>query len=129
VSYPASAPALRHGQRYAWELHTERQPVQRAEFEILTPSDAQRVQQGLGLLTPSALAGQPASTVALLRAGFLVREGLYQDARKELLAAIAVDASEPTLHQLLGHVYDRMGMKDLATDSFDEARFLSAPRP
>ena len=64
-----------------------------------------------------------------LRAGFLVQEGLYQDARKELLAAIATDATEPSLHQLLGHVYDRMGMKDLATDSFDEARFLSTPRP
>jgi hypothetical protein len=129
VPYPASAPVLRPGQRYAWELHAERQPVQRAEFEILTPADAQRVQQGLGLLAPSALPGQPASTVALLRAGFLVREGLYQDARKVLMAAIAADSSEPTLHQLLGHVYDRMGMKDLATDSFDEARFLSTPRP
>ncbi len=129
VPYPASAPALRSGQRYAWELHAERQPVQRAEFEILSPADGQRVQQGLGLLVPSALPGQPGSTVALLRAGFLVQEGLYHDARKELVAAIASDASEPTLHQLLGHVYDRMGMKDLATDSFDEARFLSTPRP
>lgn len=129
VQYPAAAPALRPGQRYAWELHTERQPVQRAEFEILQPADAGRVQQALALLVPSALPGQSGSTLALLRAGFLSREGLYQDARKELVAAIATDATEPSLHQLLGHVYDRMGMKDLATDAFDEARFLSTPRP
>ncbi|MBI2525448.1 MAG: hypothetical protein HYV93_05655 [Candidatus Rokubacteria bacterium] len=129
VLYPATAPALRPGLRYAWELHTERQPVQRAEFEILPPADARRVQQALALLVPSALPGQSGSTLALLRAGFLSQEGLYQEARKELLAAIAADATEPSLHQLLGHVYDRMGMKDLATDAFDEARFLATPRP
>jgi len=84
---------------------------------------------GQDFLVPSALPGQPGSTLALLRAGFLVQAGLYHDARKELVAAIATDATEPSLHQLLGHVYDRIGMKDLATDSFDEARFLSTPRP
>jgi len=129
VQYPAAAPALRAGQRYAWELHAERQPVQRAEFEILPSPDAGRVQQALALLAPAALPGQPGSTLALLRAGFLAQEGLYQDARKELLAAIAAEATEPSLHQLLGHVYDGMGMKDLAADSFDEARYLSTPRP
>ncbi|HET6368464.1 MAG TPA: hypothetical protein VFG27_14610 [Pseudomonadales bacterium] len=45
------------------------------------------------------------------------------------LTAIAADPNEASLHQLLGHVYDRMGVKGLAIDAVDEARFLSAPRP
>ena len=129
VTYPASAPALKPGVRYAWELHAERHPVQRGEFVLLPAADVTRIKQSLALLPPAAGSGQAGSTTALFRAGYLAQEGLYQDARRELLAAIAADPKEASLHQLLGHVYDRMGVRDLATDSFDEARFLSAPRP
>lgn len=128
VTYPPSAPALKPGVRYAWELHAERHPVQRGEFELMPAADVTRVKQSLAQLQPAG-SGQASSTTALFRAGYLAQEGLYQDARRELLTAIAADPSEASLHQLLGHVYDRMGVKDLATDSFDEARFLSAPRP
>jgi hypothetical protein len=128
VTYPASAPALKPGVRYAWELHAERHPVQRGEFELMPAGEVTRVKQSLAQLQPAG-GGQASSTTALFRAGYLAQEGLYQDARRELLAAIAADPNEASLHQLLGHVYDRMGVKDLATDSFDEARFLSAPRP
>jgi Flp pilus assembly protein TadD len=67
--------------------------------------------------------------VALLRAGLLAQHGLHDAARRELARAVAQDPGEPSLHQLLGHVYDRMGMKELAADAFDEARYLSMPRP
>jgi Tfp pilus assembly protein PilF len=63
-----------------------------------------------------------------LRSGLLFGEGLYHEARRELLAGIAVDANEPTLHVLLGHVYDRMGLKDLAAEAFEAARVLSTGR-
>jgi hypothetical protein len=129
LTYPASAPALKPGVRYAWELHAERHPVQRGEFEVLPAAEATRVKQSLALLQPAPGSHQTGSTTALFRAGYLAQEGLYQDARRELLTAIAADPNEASLHQLLGHIYDRMGVKDLATDSFDEARFLSAPRP
>jgi hypothetical protein len=129
VNYPASAPALKPGVRYAWELHAERHPVQRGEFQLLPAADVTRVERALALLQPAAGSGQSGSTTALFRAGYLAQEGLFQDARRELLTAIAADPDEASLHQLLGHLYDRMGVKDLATDSFDEARFLSAPRP
>jgi hypothetical protein len=129
LPYPASAPALKPGVRYTWELHTERQPVQRADFELAAAADAARVQQELGLLTPASLPNQSPATIALLRAGLLLRESYLDAARRELQRAIAADASEPSLHQLLGHVYDRMGAKELAADAFDEARFLATPRP
>lgn len=124
--YPASAPALTPGTRYAWELHAERHPVQRAEFVLLPPAEVTRVKNELGSLPTN---GVSATTSAVMRGSYLLKEGCYLDARKELLAAIVADPNEASLHQLLGHVYDAMGIKDLATDSFDEARFLSAPRP
>jgi hypothetical protein len=127
--YPATAPALEAGRKYAWELHAPRQPVQRAEFEILPATEAERIRKELDLLTPSALRGQSQSTVALVRAGLLFKEGLNDGARRELLRAISTDPQEPSLHHLLGHVYDRMGIKDLATDAFEEARFLSQSKP
>jgi hypothetical protein len=129
VPYPPTAPALEPGKRYAWELHTERQPVQRAEFEMMGPADAVRVRSMLSNIDPAALPGYSPTTVVVMRAGYLFQEGLYHDARRELLDGIATNPQEPSLQQLLGHVYDRMGIRDLAVDAFDEARFLSTPRP
>jgi hypothetical protein len=129
VPYPATAPALEPGRRYAWELHTERQAVQRTEFEVVSSADARRIKSTLASLEPGALSGYPPATVVLLRAGFLLEERLYNDARRELLDGIAASPNEPSLQQLLGHVYDRIGIRDLAVDAFDEARFLATPRP
>jgi len=125
LPYPASAPALKPGVRYAWELHEERHPVQRAEFLLLPAPDVSRVKADLAALPTG---GVSPTAVSLMRASYLFKEGCYLDARRELLAAIAADPNEASLHQLLGHVSDAMGIKDLATDSFDEARYQAAPR-
>ena len=45
------------------------------------------------------------------------------------MQAIAASPEEATLHLLLGHVYDRTGLKQLAANEFDEAEALAAPRP
>ena len=45
------------------------------------------------------------------------------------MAAIAQDPDEPTLRQLLGYVYDRVGLIDLAAQEFDEAEFLATRKP
>jgi len=130
MAYPGgSGKALEAGRKYAWELHTERQAVQRAEFEIVPTVEADRIKKELDSLTPSALRGQSANTIALVRAGLLFKEGLNDGARRELLKAIATDDNEASLHQLLGHVYDRIGLRDLAADSFDQARHLSQAKP
>ena len=64
-----------------------------------------------------------------MRAGLLFQETLYADARRELVQAITASPEEATLHLLLGHVYDRTGLKQLAANEFDEAEALAAPRP
>ena len=60
-----------------------------------------------------------------MRAGYVLRDGLYVEARGELLAALAKDPDEPTLHFLLGQVYDNIGLGELAQREFIEARDLS----
>jgi hypothetical protein len=127
-SYPETAPPLRDSVPYTWELQAKGQPVQRAQFELLPASEAARIQEALALLKPDALAGFPQNSVVLLRAGLLCEEGLYHEARRELLSGIVADPNEPALHLLLGHVYDRMGLKELAAEAFEEARLLSTHR-
>ena len=87
-----------------------------------------RVQESLGILVPASLPGYPDSSVAIMRAGYLLRDGLYAEARRELLAAVAKDPDEPTLHLLLGQVYETIGLADLAQREFIDARDLAARR-
>jgi len=128
LAYPAGAPALTPGVRYTWELDTKEHGVQRASFDVAQPADAARVKEALASLTPATAKGYPPATLSLMRAGLLFQETLYADARRELVTAIATDPEEPTLHLLLGHVYDRIGLKGLAANEFDEAEALTAPK-
>ena len=128
VIYPASAPALEPGTRYFWQLETEGQPMQHAQFQIVSPAEAARVRESLDMLVPGYLPGYPPSSIALMRAGYVLRDGLYADARRELLTAVAADPDEPTLHLLLGQVYDTIGLGELAQREFIEARDLSGRR-
>lgn len=129
LGYLASAPALTPGVKYAWELEAPGHPVQRAEFEIVPAPEAARVQASLAVLEPGALAGYSRNTVAVMRAGLLVQERLYHEALGELRAGIKADPDEPTLHLLLGQVYERIGLAELATREFEEAQFLSTRKP
>jgi hypothetical protein len=128
VDYPATAPRLTPGTRYTWELSTREHGVQRATFEVVQAADGTRITDALGVLTPATAGSYPPATLALMRAGLLFQETLYADARRELVAAIAAAPEEATLHLLLGHVYDRTGLRQLAASEFDEAEALSAPR-
>ncbi len=129
LPYPAAAPLLIPGTRYSWTLEIPGQVPQRAEFEVVPEPDAARVRSALAELTPAALGGEDGSPLVLMRAGLFFQEGLYAEARRELMAVIAKDPDEPTLRQLLGYVYDRMGLADLAAQEFDEAEFLATRKP
>lgn len=54
---------------------------------------------------------------------------MVHDARRELVARIAADPKEPTLHHLIGHVYQRTGRADLAAQAFAEADYLTTRAP
>jgi len=125
LPYPSSAPALVPGGRYVWELETKEHGVQGAQFEVASVADVKAVNESLSVLTPAAAAGYTPATLSLMRAGLLFQERFYADARRELEAGIATSPEEPTLHLLLGHVYDRIGLKQQAANAFDEAEALS----
>ncbi len=129
LPYPESAPALAPGTRYSWTLDAPGQPPQRAEFEVVATGDATRIRTALADLAAAAPGGEVGSPPALMRAGLFFQEGLYADARSELQSAIQQDPDEPTLRQLLGYVYDRVGLTDLAAQEFDEAEFLASRKP
>jgi hypothetical protein len=129
LPYPSAAPPLLPGTRYSWTLDVPGQTAERAEFEVVAEPDAARIRAALADLASAAPAGGNGNPSALLRAGLFLREGLYADARRELTAAIAQDPDEPTLRQLLGYVYDRMGLIDLAAQEFEEAEFLATRTP
>jgi len=127
--YPPGAPALEPGVRYVWELAAKGQPVQLAWFQVLALPEATRVQSDLALLQSSAAQSYPQDTLGAMRAGVFIREGLFHDARRELMAGIAVDPNEATLHLLLGGVYERIGLTDLADAAYGEAESLLTRRP
>jgi hypothetical protein len=127
--YPAGAPPLEAGVEYGWELEATGHPSQHSRFQILSPPDAERVRADLGSLQAAALPGYPPTTLTVIRAGLLLQEGLYDDARRELVARIAADPKEPTLHHLIGQVYQRTGRADLAAEAFAEADFLRSREP
>jgi hypothetical protein len=129
LPYPASAPPLAPGVPYRWELEAKDFPIQQGQFTILSAAEIRPIRENLAALDPSALAGYPKNTVILMRAGFLFEQGLYAEAQKELLAAIASDPDEPGLHLMLGHVYERTALAELAAEEFDEAQFLSSRTP
>jgi hypothetical protein len=81
--------------------------VQQGLFTILPPAESASIRESLAALEPATLPGYPKNTVSLMRAGLLFEQELYAEARQELLAAIAADPDEPSLHLLLGHGADR----------------------
>jgi hypothetical protein len=126
LPYPANTPGLVPDVPYSWELTTPGIPPQRGRFALLSPAEAAESREALMGLGQQ---GYPKNTAALLRAGFLFERDLFVEAHKELLAAIAADPDEPSLHVMLGQLYERLGLQDLATQEYDEARFriLAAP--
>jgi hypothetical protein len=119
IPYPDSATKLTPGVRYRWELKTEDALPERAQFEIVSDSEWHRIS--------TALKQNPGSdtTATLARVTVLFQERLYQSALEELQAAIAKDKNEPNLQFMLGHVYDRMGLREQAAEAFNVAQQLS----
>lgn len=129
-AYPATAPRLEPGVRHVFRVAPAdaSQPAQEAWFEVLPAERTREVREALILLEQEMGPTTPRNTLAALRAGYLADAGLYHEARRLLLAALAQDADEPTLYLVLGNVYARTGLPRQANTAFDEARFLMRER-
>jgi hypothetical protein len=121
LPYPANAPALVPGVQYSWELEAPNQSAQRARFEILEDTEARRIRGQLALLDNARYSP---GTLRVMRAAVLYQAGLYQEVRRELEPA-AAGSDDPTVHTLLGEVYQRVGLSARAALAFERARALS----
>ena len=111
--------------RYRWELESAAHGTQRVGFDVATPDAAAQASAGAAAVDA---AGYPAATAALLKAAAFMRERFDADARRELLRGLAASPDEPALHLLLGEVYDRTGLDNLAAAEYDRAEALSGGR-
>jgi hypothetical protein len=130
--YPPDAPPLTSGIRYTVQVISGGHPPQEAWFEILDPQRAQAIRRDLTALEQALKPIVSPNSFTALKVGFLAREGLIHDARLSLTAALTKDPDEPTLHLLLGNLYLKAGLPEMAAESFDEAQFLltrSAGKP
>ena len=124
--YPADAPALSPGVRYTLQVTAAGHPAQDAWFEVVDAERARAVASDLAGLEQELGPSVSPTSRAVLRAGLLAREGFLHDARRVVVTALAADRDEPTLHLLLGDLYTRTGLTELAAESFDEAQYLSS---
>ena len=123
--YPGSAPPLRAGVRYRFQLLSAWAPPREVWFELVDPSEAQAIRRDLQDLEDAlAAAPPPPATLAALRAGVLAGHGLRDDARLGLAEELIRHPDEPTLHFLLGDLYARQGLSEEAAECFAEARLL-----
>jgi hypothetical protein len=123
-AYPPDAPPLDPGVRYRFEVEALGHPAYGTWFEVADPARTAAVQADLTQLEAGLGPGVSPDSLAAVRAGALAAEGLLHDARLVVLAALARDPDEPALHMLLGNLYLRTGLPELAAESLEEARFL-----
>lgn len=124
LEYPADAPALTPGVRYTLAVSPASGSAQEASFDVVDAGRAQAIRQSLKELEDGLGAGVSPNTLTVVRVGVLAEQGLLHDARLALIAALAKDSDEPSLHTLLGHLYQKVGLPQQAAESFDEAQFL-----
>lgn len=127
IAYPASAPVLRPGAAYSWSAERRGVTGEKASFSLLGAEEARAIKDRLAEI--DAADGVSKTTAAILKASFLISKELYYDARETLLEAAKNDPQEPTLHFLLGEVYEKTGLKNLAQEAYSEAEPLTERKP
>ncbi len=124
LPYPDDGPALKPGVRYQVQVETAGAKATEAWFEVVDEARAAEVRENLKQLEASLGPRVSPSTRAAVRGGALASDALFHDARLVVLAALAKDPDEPSLHALLGNLYLKTGLPRLAAQSLDEAQFL-----
>ena len=123
-TYPTDGPRLPSGVRYRVQVSASGLAPTEAWFEVMDEARAAEVREDLKQLEAGLGPRISPSSLAVVRAGALAAEGLFHDARLVVLAALARDPDEPTLHMVLGHLYMKTGLPRLAAQSLDEAQVL-----
>ena len=128
-AYPADGPALVAGQAYTLELYSGQTRVDATSFELATPQRADDVRRELREVEQALGPDVPASSRAVVQAGLLAGRGFLHDARRVVVAALATDSDQPSLHALLGDLYARTGLQREADEAHAQAELLLTDPP
>jgi hypothetical protein len=123
IAYPASAPRLQKDVEYTWVIEKKGFSVNRVSFKLMAPGEIAAIKERVTEL--AGLSAASKTTLAVLKANLLMSRELFHDAREVLTEAIGADADEPTLHFVLAELYDKVGLKNLAGEEYNEAEFLA----
>ena len=129
LAYPADAPALVPGAAYTLELYSGQTRVDATRFEIADRPRADGVRRDLREIEQALGPDVPPSSRAVVQAGFLASRGFLHDARAVVVTALASDSDQPSLHALLGDLYERTGLQREADEAHDQARLLTTDPP
>lgn len=124
LAYPAEEAPLAEGKRYTIEVRSSLASPSTTWVQVATPSERAAIQESLTLLEKSMAPELPAASRTALTFGVLASKGYWAAAREKVIAGIAADADDPTLHMLLGDYYTHIGSQQLASEEYDEADFL-----
>lgn len=127
IKYPPSAPRLKPGVEYSWEIEKKGFPAEKAQFKILTAEEAKPIQRQVSSL--NKLSAITKTTSDILKGGLFISHDLFYDARETLTKTVNADPDEPTLHFLLGEIYEKTGLTELAQEEYGEAAFLLQKNP
>jgi hypothetical protein len=127
IRYPPTALSLKPGVEYYWTLEKKGLPSQKTTFKIVGPDESKTIQDGLDSLQQAT--GLSKTTLAILKAGLLISNEVFYEAREAVVEAVNADPDEPTLHFLLGEIYEKTGLRSLAAEEYGEAEFLLKQRP
>ncbi|MGH7403125.1 MAG: hypothetical protein ACREKQ_11890, partial [Candidatus Rokuibacteriota bacterium] len=127
LAYPADAPGLVPGTAYRLQLFSGRTRVDEVRFEVVDRKSADDLRRDLREVEQALGPEVPASSRAVMQAGVLASRGFLHDARRVVVAALAIDADQPSLHALLGDLYARTKLPRQADEAHEQARDLAAP--
>jgi hypothetical protein len=127
LDYPSSAPPLRPGDQYSWSVEQTGVTTEKTSFTLAFPDESRAVQEQLAELGRGDTL--PRTTLAVVKGSFLISRGLYHDAREILLEAARADPEEPTLHFLLGEVYEKTGIRSLAQEEYRQSQLVGRRKP
>jgi hypothetical protein len=127
LAYPADAPALAPGTPYTLQLFSGQSIVDEIRFEVADRQRAEDLRRDLREVDQALGPDVPRSSRAVMQAGVLASRGFLHDARGVVVAALTVDADQPSLHALLGDLYARTGLPREADEAYQQARDLASP--
>jgi hypothetical protein len=122
IKYPSTAAVLQPGIEYSWTLEKKGFLPEKASFKLVSMEEAKSIRDRLSSLQQNSATSR--TTLAIIKANLLMSNELFYDARELLVDGLKSDPDEPTLHFLMGELYDKTGLKNLAAEEYGEAQFL-----